>query len=332
MTGSPKVFDTSRGLGTGKGLATDITSAEGYNESSFGWVSASNSDGFSVLAGSSLSYFWDIGGGGGDMYNVSAWKANGGTTTAVSASGSGASRVAASTYQVDTASKTSICTWTGTDDNSAATITHGLGVKPEFIIVKCRSISGAWTIYHSHTASTPQNYILEFDTDARSDNDRFNDTAPTTTVFSVNADSGTVNASGETYVAYCFAGIKGFSQFGRCLGTGGTSQGLRNNASVFCGFRPAMVWLKNAENCSSHWLWWHDDWNRDYGRLPDQYKTTIINANGANYIDFNASFTGNGFELWDSEASVGADGDEYIYAAWAAQPFVTSSGVPGTAY
>ena len=66
--------------------------------------------------------------------------------------------------------------------------------------------------------------------------------------------------------------------------------------------------------------------------MPDQYYTTIINANGAQYTGFNASFTNSGFRVWDSEASVGQDGAEYIYAAWAAQPFVTSSGVPGTAY
>ena len=91
-----------------------------------------------------------------------------------------------------------------------------------------------------------------------------------------------------------------------------------------------MVWLKNVESGSSHWLWWHDDYN-DY-IIPKQNYTHLLNANGPNYTGFNGDINSTGFRVWDSEASIGADGDEYLYAAWAATPFVTSSGVPGTAY
>ena len=321
-TGSPKWCDSSR-VSSGKhvGLNSDGTHGEGMNEDLFGHVSSLDSDGFSVKKGSSTRWFFDRGDGGGDKHNVSAWKANGGTTS------SNTDGAITSTVQADTDARFSIVLYSG-NSNNPSSVGHGLGVKPEFYIIRQRS-ANAWKIYHSHSASSPEDYVLEFNANAREDNAIWNDTGPTTSVINF-TDHGAVNQSGEDYVAYCWAGVKGYSQFGRCLGTGGTGTGY--NANVFCGFRPAMVWLKNAESGSSHWLWWHDRWNDEYGNLPDQYKTTIINANGANYTGFNASFTSAGFRLWDSEASVGADGDEYIYAAWAAKPFVTSSGVAGTAY
>ena len=325
VTGSPKWFDSTRGAGSGKGLASDLTSGPGYNESTMGWLNAFNSDGFGVRAGDGNGngrWFWDRGEGGGDKYNVAAWKANGGTTS------SNTDGAITSTVQVDADAKFSIVSYTG-NSNNPSSVGHGLGVKPEFYIIRQYSAGNAWKIYHSHSASDPEDHVLEFNANARENNAIWNDTGPTSSVINF-TDHGAANQSGQTYIAYCWATVKGYSSFGRCMGSGATTSGY--NSYVWCGFRPAMVWYKNVENGSSHWLWWHDKWNRLYGRLPDQYYTTIINANGANYTGFNASFTNSGFRVWDSEASVGQDGAEYIYAAWAAQPFVTSSGVPGTAY
>ena len=322
-TGSPKWFDSSRGVGSGTGLSSDTTGAPGLNEStSGGFVSNLNSDGFGVKAGSTGRNFVDHGGGGGDKYNVAAWKANGGTTS------SNTDGAITSSVQVDADAKFSIVNYTG-NSNNPSSVGHGLGVKPEFYIIRQYNAGNAWKIYHSHSATDPEDHVLEFNANARENNTIWNDTGPTSSVINF-TDHGAVNQSNDTYVAYCWATVKGYSAFGRCLGSGATASGY--NSYVWCGFRPAMVWYKNVESGSSHWLWWHDKWNDIYGRLPDQYYTSIINSNGANYTGFNASFTNSGFRVWDSEASVGADGDEYIYAAWAAQPFVTSSGVPGTAY
>ena len=259
------------------------------------------------------------------------WKANGGTTSSVSASGSGASRVAASTYQADTTSKFSICTWTGTDDTAAATITHGLGVAPEFIIVKCRNeASTNWTIYHHKNTASPETDILEFDSGATADNDRFNDTAPTSTVFSVNASSGTVNAENDTYVAYCWAGVQGYSKFGSYEGNGST-----NGAFIYTGFKPAWVLLKNTE-ATEHWIL-YDTKRNTFNVMGNKLSPSANNTapNGApglgdaayNMIDMYS----NGFKMRSNNAGSNSDDVAYIYAAFAEEPLVTSGGVPATA-
>ena len=259
------------------------------------------------------------------------WKANGGTTTSVSASGSGASRVAASNYQADTTSKFSICTWTGTDDTAAATITHGLGVAPEFIIIKCRNeASTNWTIYHHKNTTAPATDILEFDSGATSDNDRFNDTAPTSTVFSVNASSSTVNANGDTYVAYCWAGVQGYSKFGHYTGNG-----TANGTFAYTGFKPAWVLLKNTA-ATAHWVLY--DTKRNPGNVtnsklsPSAANTAPNGAPGLGDTGYNMiDIYSNGFKMRSNNAASNTVDVRYIYVAFAEEPLVTSGGVPATA-
>ena len=259
------------------------------------------------------------------------WKANGGTTSSVSASGSGASRVAASTYQANTTSKFSICTWTGTDDTSAATITHGLGVAPEFIIIKCRNeASTDWTVYHHKNTTAPQTDILVLNTNAAtSDNDRFNDTAPTSTVFSVNASSSTVNANGDTYVAYCWAGVQGYSKCGRYEGNGNA-----NGTYVVTGFKPAWVMIKNTESTES-WVLYDNARNpsnvvnRKIAVDQEDTDNTATGVGGAGYNDID--IYSNGFKHRTNSSAGNENDADYIYVAFAAEPFVTSGGVPATA-
>ena len=251
------------------------------------------------------------------------WKANGGTTTSVSASGSGASRVAASTYQADTTSKFSICTWTGTDDTAAATITHGLGVAPEFIIIKCRNeASTNWTVYHHKNTASPETDILELNSSAATaDNDRFNDTAPTSTVFSVNASSSTVNANGDTYVAYCWAGVQGYSKFGSYEGNGDA-----NGPFVYTGFKPACIILKNTGIVSNWRILDHkrEGYNEDNNRL-------MPNTASTEETDDQIDILSNGFKLITNDSESNNSGSNHVYAAFAENPFVTSGGVPTTA-
>ena len=312
--------DSSRGATTGA-MYTNLGDAEDstYHVDNFltdGYINDSVNTAFHANTEDIMSY---------------GWKANGGTTSSVSASGSGASRVAASTYQADTTSKFSICTWTGTDDTAAATITHGLGVAPEFIIVKCRNeASTNWTIYHHKNTASPETDILEFDSGATADNDRFNDTAPTSTVFSVNASSGTVNAENDTYVAYCWAGVQGYSKFGSYEGNGST-----NGAFIYTGFKPAWVLLKNTE-ATEHWIL-YDTKRNTFNVMGNKLSPSANNTapNGApglgdaayNMIDMYS----NGFKMRSNNAGSNSDDVAYIYAAFAEEPLVTSGGVPATA-
>jgi len=98
-----------------------------------------------------------------------------------------------------------VVTYTG--NGTARTISHNLGSVPGMILVKRLSGSaGDWQVYHrSNTASPETDYLVLNSTAVTADsNTRWNDTAPTSSVFSVGTDA-TVNASSATYVAYLFA-------------------------------------------------------------------------------------------------------------------------------
>ena len=118
-----------------------------------------------------------------------------------------------------------VVAYTGT--GSATTVNHNLGVVPELMIVKSRSISDHWQVYSSVTDET--DFLMLNSSDGTSDQQsKWNDTAPTSSVFTVNTDTG-VNQSSATYIAYLFATLPGISKVGSYTGTG-------NDIDVDCGF------------------------------------------------------------------------------------------------
>ena len=64
-------------------------------------------------------------------------------------------------------------------------------------------------------ATAPEDYALILNNSTVRDNDNtaFNDTAPTSTTFSIGT-SATINQNGNIHIAYCFAEKKGYSKFG----------------------------------------------------------------------------------------------------------------------
>ena len=330
-------YDSTLGFGSdgdeeNGALYPSTSGAEGASNThaSYGYVKSFDTDGFTGESGSIGAVSRAVWGYASQALAY-GWKANGGTTSSVTASGSGATRIAASNYQANTTSKFSICTWTGTDDTSGATITHGLGVAPELILVKRRSGTDSWTIYHHKNSTAPETDILILDTNAAgADNDRFNDTAPTSTVFSVNASSSTVNASGETYVAYCFAEKQGFSRFGKYKGNG-----VHNGVFCYCGFKPALVITKNHDQ-TEPWLI-HDHKRPGYNETNMKLSSNSGNAENAvpgagdgayNEMDLYS----NGFKLTSNNGATNADDKNFVFFAWAANPFVTSGGTPTTGF
>ena len=102
-----------------------------------------------------------------------------------------------------------------------------------FIIVKHRDQSGTyWPVYYGD--NTDALYLN--DTGATSDDaNAWNDTSPTSTVFSVGRNGGdTNNSSGGSTIAYCFHSVSGYSKIGTFTGNGG-SQGID------VGFEPALL-------------------------------------------------------------------------------------------
>ena len=208
--------------------------------------------------------------------------------------------------------------YTGTGSN--ATIGHSLGTTPSMIITKSRSASGAWYTYHHKNTSAPETDFLKLDaTDATADNATvWNDTAPTSTVFS----TGTAFDSGTTYIAYCFAEKKGYSKFGSY--TGGS------DPFVYLGFKPAFIMFKNASAVEN---WRIVDNKRDIDNPVVQHlfaNSTGAETSGTSFNDF-IDFLSNGFKIRSGSGEVDGSGNTIIYMAFAEAPFVTSTGIPTTA-
>ena len=306
-------IDSSRG--TTYVLASQNTGAE-YDVLNT-YISSFNSNGFTAGYGDS-----SINSNGVSQCSW-MWHCNGGTTS------SNTDGSITSTVQANQDAGFSIVTYTG--NGSASTIGHGLGVVPAMIIVKCRNAGSTnWTVYHKNSNATPQNYILELNNaNAAADNDRFNDTAPTSSVFSVNAGSSTVNQNTNTYVAYCFAEKQGYSKFGKYVGNGSA-----DGAFVYTGFKPAFVLVKNASATES---WVVYDTARNTFNLtnlklsPDTADSENNNSaiGGAAYN--NIDILSNGFKCRSNNAATNGSGNTIIYMAFAEHPFTTSTGIPTTA-
>ena len=162
--------------------------------------------------------------------------------------------------------------------------------------------------------------------DATGDSDVYwNDTAPTSSVFSVK--SGATNTDGASTIGYIFSNRQGFSKFATYTGSGSV-----NGPVIFTGFSPALVILKRT-NSSNHWIMFdnkRDPHNEAIGTLYPSQSVVEDRGTGANDIDF----LSNGIKLRNTGGSWNTNTATYIYMAFAENPFVATSGtnaIPVTA-
>ena len=258
------------------------------------------------------------------------WKANGGTTTSATTTGG----IASATRQVDTTSKFAIIGYTSASSQAVGTIEHGLGVAAEFMIVKHRTASEAAIIYHHRTGGTASDSATDyftFSSNAAADASAFwNDTAPTSTVFTLGAGNNTNAGGGATYIAYLWAGVQGYSKFGHYTGNGSS-----NGTFAYTGFKPSIVLLKN-NSATEHWILY--DTKRNPGNVtnsklsPSAANTAPNGAPGLGDTAYNMiDIYSNGFKLRSNNGASNTADVKYVYAAWAEEPLVTSGGVPATA-
>ena len=288
--------------GATKYLLPSATAAEVTDATT---ITSFNSDGFTT--GSSVAT-----NGSGASFVSWNWLAGNGTTSNTDGS-------ITSTVSANTTSGFSIVTYTGA--GGTKTIGHGLGATPGLVIVKRRT-GGAngWITWHNALTGL-QYLILDSTTAPGSSSTIWNSTTPTSSVFSVGTSTA-MNASGSTYVAYCFVDKKGFSKFGNYTGNGST-----NGTFVYTGFKPAFVIVKRT-NSTGSWRMWdnkREGYNGDNAFLYVN-STSTEEADGT-VIDL----LSNGFKFRNSSGDNNASGSSYIYLAFAENPFVTSTGIPGLA-
>ena len=216
-----------------------------------------------------------------------------------------------STVDANTTAGFSIVTYTG-NGTAGATIGHALGVAPKMIIVKDR-VNGTndWVVYHGSLTNTT--YVFLNSTAAANTvngNLLWNSTSPTSSLITLGT-SGRTNGSADTYVAYCFAEIAGFSKFGSYTGNGST-----DGTFVYTGFRPKYVMIKNTSGLGNWSLF-------DTSRSPTNGAILILEANSTQpdqtYVPLD--ILSNGFKPRTTQAEANTSSSTYIYMAFAENPF-----------
>jgi hypothetical protein len=292
------LLDSTRG--TNKYLHSDSTAAETTSSAA---LTSFDIDGVTVGSYTGTNQNTDT------IVNWS-WKANGGTTS------TNTDGVISSTVQVNSDAGFSLLTYTMGSGND--TVGHGLGVTPDIIITKARfrgDSNGFWSVYTTLIDGS-LDYLKLNTTDAK-----FNSSlaAPTSTVFT-GAGSGTV--AYRDFVAYCFAEKQGFSKFGKYTGNGNA-----NGPFVYTGFKPAYILIKATAGTQS---WYIEDNKRGFNGAIE-YNLLANSNSGGTTTSTNFDILSNGFKFHTTFTGWNASGVNYIYMAFAENPFVTSTGIPTTA-
>jgi len=286
--------------GTQKNLISNSTSAEVTSPVN-GSVSAFNSNGFSVITGTSDTVEVNYTG-----YNYVGWQWKAGGTAVSNTDGTITSQVSA-----NTTAGFSVVTYTGTGAN--ATVGHGLGAAPNMMIIKNRTSANSWPVYHSSLGNT-QLIVLDLTNAASTSSVYWNNTSPTTSVFTIGT-AGSVNTNTSNYVAYCFAEVEGFSKFGSYTGNGST-----DGTFVYTGFRPAFVIIKKTDSSEEHWYMF-DDTRSSYNGEGARLKANVSDSETTNN---NLDILSNGFKNRLSGTGTNGNGSTYIYMAFAENPFKNS--------
>jgi len=297
------LYDSTRGVT--KFLSSNAASAETTASSGFDLTSF-NTDGFSTGNNQYNTIC------GGTTYVAWQWKCNGGTTS------SNTDGDITSTVQVNSDAGFSIVTYTGNFTGSQG-VGHGLGVRPDVVIIKNRDAGLSWVVWTSELTSG--NFLKLQDTDAQASSSRIYQAGFTTSTFGIGANNS-VNKSGDDFVAYCFASKQGYSKFGKYVGNGDA-----NGSFVYTGFKPAFVIIKRTDT-TNNWLIYD---HKRSGYNPKQDKLYPDDASAEDASTTSVDLLSNGFKLRASSASQNASGGTYIYMAFAENPFVTSTGIPTTA-
>ena len=224
-----------------------------------------------------------------------------------------------STVSANTTSGFSIVKYTGTGAN--ATVGHGLGSAPKMVIVRRISPGGEWYVHAGQLNDNEKVLVLNTTAANANASTVFNNTAPTSSVFSLGTNG---DANGNTYehIAYCFAEKTGYSKFGSYTGNGNA-----DGTFVYTGFKPAYVTIKRSSNTSD----WHHFDNKRAGFNGDNDYLKLNGSDSEGTSGDRIDFLSNGFKLRYATGNLNETGDTFIYNSFAEAPLVGSNGVTAKA-
>lgn len=291
------LVDSVRGVG--RTLSTNVTNAE--IGSGTDCIPALNSNGFNVNVSPNASVNEN-----GTTYVAWQWQAGQGTTS------SNTNGSITSTVSVNATAGFSVVTYTG-NATAGATVGHGLGVAPAFIIAKARGVASSWSVYHQSLGAS-QYILLNTTAAAVSSTQEWGGTAPTSSVITIGNASANNNQA-TTNVLWAFAQVAGYSAFGKYQGNSSA-----DGVFVYTGFRPKLVILRPYDGAAD---WILEDTSRSpYNAASETLypNSSGAEASGTNLIDF----LSNGFKIRTASGNLNSSANNYLYACFAENPFKNS--------
>lgn len=282
-------YDSVRGVQ--KQLESNTATAETTEATG---LTAFNADGFSggalaqlnTNAATYIDYMWKMGG-------AAVSNTNGSITSSVSA---------------NTLAGQSVVAYTSPNAAPDQTVGHGLLSAPQLIIVKNRvSAVLNWDIYHN--ALTAGNGLVF--TAAAASASRWPTTAPTSSVFSTK--NTYEHNSTDTYVAYCFHSVEGYSKVFSYTGNGSA-----DGPYVHLGFKPRWILTKCSSTAGNSWIIYdtvRDTYNVVSHSLMAESSAAEngVSSSSENTIDITAL----GFKCRTGNAQNNQSGQTYIGIAFA---------------
>jgi hypothetical protein len=292
---NPTLYDSIRGVNNV--LYPNLTNAQASGSNQ---LTSFNSNGFTLGASENandqageLSVGWNWLAGGAAVSNTS------GTIT--------------SQVSANTTSGFSVVNASLSSSFNGITLGHGLGVVPAMIIGKPLISGTNWYVYNQNIGATKALYLNDT-TASITQSGVWNNTSPTSSVFSLGTASWWTGSLASNYIFYCWAPIAGYSAFGSYTGNGST-----DGPFVYLGFRPRYIMYKISSGSTGSWY--------VYDTARNTYNTceTILYPNLSNAEAVSPSsdidILSNGFKLRDTNGDLNGNGYTYIYAAFAENPF-----------
>jgi hypothetical protein len=302
VRGATKLISSSQGV-------AEITTTE--------QVKTFTSDGFTLGDNSDGNNYVNL---NSDNYAAWCWKAGGSTTTDVSESGSGTSRINASSRTVNTDAGFSIIKYTGSNDEISngqhTKLNHGLSQAPDLVIVKNLDEDESWTLTSSASQMGFNDYTLfPSSTTGLYGSEYMGTTDPDATYIYL-GNSDYINDDGNNYIAYVWHEVEGYSKFGTYEGNNST-----NGTFTYTGFTPSWVIFKYID-ANGEW-WWMLDSTRDpyHNLVTEVVYTNHHSAEGGISSSGGVDFVSNGFKIRATNGGINGNTNTYFYMAFSESPF-----------
>ena len=321
--------DSVRGITQTNGNQLTPNETFGQNVNGNGHIGTYNSNGFIVEDGTSATFPRSAVNNNNTDYIAWLWKAGGDSNTfnkngtgytSASSVGLSGGVITPTRGSLDTTAGISIIRYTG-NNSGAASIFHGLGAAPKFIVAKSTDGSqqgwGSWVVGHDSVGWGDTSTLVWNENYAKFDGYQttpWGNISPNYSAFYVGFSAGAgINSSQDDYIAYVFKEVEGFSKFSTYQANSNS-----NGPFVYCGFKPAWVLIK-AINMAQEWIIVDNKRPNTQNPVTLSLRTEVNLAEGTgNDMDF----LSNGFKIRTSGSGVNYNtGQTYMFAAFAERPF-----------